>query len=392
MKPNDKLNVFRILSCLGMLVSAIVSAAILCLTNHLEFDEVFCMMVVILGIMPVIFLEMAYERRRNLIANNTQTQYRRIARGFYLCCLLMLGGSLLPEFCRPVMLIALIMVAFSNENIAVLAVTFLNTLLVLTTGGSFHELLTYTLLTVLAIVPAKILKNKEYRLYMGLIMGVLHLLLSGVFYYLTNEKISLTVLIYGAVNGLIAALYGIFLFPKNEKKTIEEIHFQYEHLLTEDYSLLREIANYSQAEYKHACKVSKLGRQCATILGLKEDLVAAAGMFYRLGRLEGEPVVAHGVELGEKHCFPEELLQILREYGALEALPSTPESALIHMIDSILLKIELLDKQVGGSKWNKEVLIYQTLNESSTAGIYDKSGLSINAFIKIREFLAKEDM
>ena len=61
------------------------------------------------------------------------------------------------------------------------------------------------------------------------------------------------------------------------------------------------------------------------------------------------------------------------------------------MIDAILLKIELLDKQVGNSQWNREVLIYQTLNEYSTAGLYDSSGLSINTFIKIRELLAKED-
>ena len=62
------------------------------------------------------------------------------------------------------------------------------------------------------------------------------------------------------------------------------------------------------------------------------------------------------------------------------------------MIDGILLKIELLDKQVGASQWNREVLIYQTLNEYSTAGLYDASGLSINAFIKIRELLAKEEL
>ena len=54
------------------------------------------------------------------------------------------------------------------------------------------------------------------------------------------------------------------------------------------------------------------------------------------------------------------------------------------------MKIELFEKDVGQSKWNKDIIIFQTLNEYSSSGIYDESGLSMNQFIKIREFLSKE--
>ena len=80
----------------------------------------------------------------------------------------------------------------------------------------------------------------------------------------------------------------------------------------------------------------------------------------------------------------------MREYNATDDLPSTPESALVHIIDGLLIKMELLDSEVGTSQWNREVLIHQTLNEFSSAGYYDKSGLSINAFLQIRGWLAKE--
>jgi len=65
---------------------------------------------------------------------------------------------------------------------------------------------------------------------------------------------------------------------------------------------------------------------------------------------------------------------------------------LVHMIDGLLIKLELLENEVGTSKWNREVLIYQTLNEFSSAGLYDNSGMSINAFLKVREWLAKEEL
>ena len=103
-------------------------------------------------------------------------------------------------------------------------------------------------------------------------------------------------------------------------------------------------------------------------------------------------MVENGVKKAKELCFPEELVQILREYQAEKELPSTPESALIHMLDAVLLKKELLTKDIGARKWNREMLIFQTLNELSTAGIYEKSGLGINAFLKIREMLAKEEL
>ena len=37
------------------------------------------------------------------------------------------------------------------------------------------------------------------------------------------------------------------------------------------------------------------------------------------------------------------------------------------------------------------MVIYQTLNDESSSGIYDSSGLTMNQFLKIREFLAKEE-
>ena len=37
------------------------------------------------------------------------------------------------------------------------------------------------------------------------------------------------------------------------------------------------------------------------------------------------------------------------------------------------------------------MVIYQTLNEYSASGIYDQSGLGMNMFLKIREYLVNEE-
>lgn len=392
MNVQEKISKYRTRPFIAIVLSAIVSSVFLCVINALEFDEISCVLFVILGFMPVIYFELEYERRRNMIANNPQTDYTRIAVGFGLCCGILFITSFMPEFCRPVMLFPLIMIAFSNETLGMAASLFFNILLAMTTGGSFNELLTYVVMTIIACVLSKALHEAEYAVWIGWILLFCNILFPCVFCYWSSEKLSIMQLLFGIFNGIITAVYAIRFYPKVVEETKQELVFRYDTILSKDYFMVKEIYGYSSAEYLHARRLSEISLKYARVLGLNETLAEAAGFYYRLGRLEGDPVVENGVKKAEELCFPQELIQILREYQAEKELPSTPESALIHMLDAVLLKKELLSTDIGSSKWNREVLIFQTLNELSTAGIYEKSGLGINAFLKIREMLAKEEL
>ena len=61
------------------------------------------------------------------------------------------------------------------------------------------------------------------------------------------------------------------------------------------------------------------------------------------------------------------------------------------MTDALVSKFEVLDHTTLSSSWNRDMVIYQTLNDESASGIYDGSGLTMNQFLKIREFLSKEE-
>lgn len=392
MKEQEKISIHRVLPILGMIVSAIAASGILCVINNLEIDQILCVMFVILGFVPVMIFELTFERRRKRIGNNTETTYARIALGFFICCVLMVAFSFMPEFFRPAILLPLIMLAYSNETIGITAALFFDVLLAMTTGGSFNELLAYIIVSMIAYALAKALKKRDFRVLIGLILAFVSILFPCIFYYLSNETIGISSFVYAIINGVVVALYAIFLYPKTKRITIFEIEQFYDDLLGDDYRLVREVRSYSKAEFLHARKVSEIAYKYANILRLNANLASVAGFYYRLGHWEGEPFVENGVKKAKEMCFPTELVQILKEYNGENELPSTPESALVHIIDGIAIKLELLENEVGTSQWNREVVIYQTLDEFSSSGLYDKSGLSINAFIKIRELLAKEEL
>lgn len=387
----QKISVYRVLPMLGMIVSILAATGVLCLLNKNEIDEIICIAFLIIGFLPIGIFELAYERNRGLIGNNEQTTYGRLAIGVFISSVVLVAISFMPEYFRPVILIPLIVAAFSNESIAIITALLFNCILTMTTSGSFLEVLSYTILVIIGALFSKALKENEYRIYIAGIFVCSGILFPNIFYYLANEEIVLSNLLFGIVNGIIIVIYTVFIFPKNVQETEEEVLHRYERFLEEDYVQVRVVRNYSWIEYCHAKKVSDIAYKYAKRLGFKAELAGVAGFYYRIGRWEGEPVVENAIKKAHELCFPQELIDIISEYNGEQKLPSTPESALVHIIDALIIKLELLETEVGTSQWNREVLIHQTLNEFSTAGLYDNSGLSINAFIKIREWLAKEE-
>ena len=388
----EKISLYRVLPILGIVISAITVAGMLCYVNELESNQIVCVIFLVIAFLPLIIFELTFERRREMLGKNKQTTYQRAMNGFFIGSLVMLGISFMPEYFRPVLLLPVIMSGFSNDILGLIVGMFFNVLLAFTTGGSFYELLTYTMLILVGSMLSKLIKYVEYRLFVGMIYLFSSVLFPNIFSYFMNETIELGNLVLGLVNGLVAAIYVIVLYPNIRERTNREKHYYYGDILADEYVQVRTIRNTSPADYYHARKVSEIACKYALQLELDADLASAAGFYYRLGTWRGGPPIESGVWMANKLCFPDELVQILREYNGTDDLPSTPESALVHIIDGVLCKLELSESEVETSQWDKEVLIHQTLNDFSSAGLYDKAGISINTFIKIREWLLKEEL
>lgn len=388
----EKISKYRVWPIIGMISSVIAATGVLCYLNKLEIDQIICLSFLVISFVPLIVMELIFQRRREMIGNNNQTNYKRVLFGFILTSIILVGISFMPEYFRPVIILPILMSAFSNDLLGLITGIFYTIILSLTTGGNIYELLAYMMLVLVGGMLSKMLKHVEYRLLIGMIYLFSSVLFPNIFYYFTHEEIAFENLALGIGNGFVVAVYVIAFYPNIREKTVREKHYYYGDILADDFVQVREIREYAPADYAHARKVSELAYKYALKLDLDADLAAAAGFYYRLGKWQGDPPIEKGVLKAQELCFPEALIQILKEYNATDELPSTPESALVHMIDSILVKMELLDKNVGTSQWNREVLINQALNEFSSAGYYDKSGLSINTFINIRTWLTREEL
>ena len=213
----------------------------------------------------------------------------------------------------------------------------------------------------------------------------------NLFYYIANKEYSIYYSVIGAGIGVASVLLSVICFQFINPNSKEEIPDFLIDIITDDYSEVREVKKYSKAEYEHSDLVSTISYKAAKAAGLDANLCAAAGFYYRMGQWQGEPYIENGVKKAESLCFPERLINILWEYHGEVRKPQTPESALVHMVDALVIRLKNYKSEIGNSDWNHEIIVVQILNEFSVSGIYDESGLGMNHFLKIRDYLKKEE-
>lgn len=392
MKRKETISIFRVMAVFLIIVMTGLTSAFFCWQNQYYADEWLCILFLDIVFLMILIFELEYERKRRMLSYNMATTFFRVAAGYALCCLLSVAFPYLPEFFCPVILIPLLMEAMSNETIAIVTGIYLNLLFGMICSGNYYELVCYCLLTILGGVLAKALHKRKFRIYVSILLFCISLLFPIVFYYWSYKEITLTVYLYGGMSGLITLFMALVIYNRLKQGTERELENRYLDILSEEYNVVQELKQYFPADYRHAERVSVIMSGCAKELGYDVLLCTAAGFYYRMGKWQGEPHVENGVKRARQLCFPGELVQILSEYYGEERLPQTPESALVHMVDAVAIKMDAINQNVEQSQWNHEMIIYQTLNEYSSMGLYDKSGMGMNQFLKVREFLVKEKL
>lgn len=388
---NDRFVAKRYVNIVLMLLVTLVGSAVISLMHGSYLDEVIIYLIVGASFMALFLFMLEHNRMQRAISSNRETTFRRILHGYIWAWGIVLLSSFLPEFLKPMLAVTFIMAAFGTQSIAMCTGMFLNAMLCLALGSTIQEMILYTLMTLFGCILSEAIENNAFHVWYKLITIALSTALPALFYYLAYREVKISLLFFGALEGILIVflLHLFYLNAVTEKEA--EVPDMIEDMLDDSYPLNREMKSFSKADYQHAKRVSRLSAKCASLVGADEKLCAVAGFYYRVGILEGDSIVGSGVRIAQRECFPEAVIRIISEYNGERNVPSSIESAIVHMVDALIKKIEVFDSDTMSSGWNQDMVIYQTLNDFSAQGLYDKSGLSMNMFLKIREYLVNEE-
>lgn len=388
---NDRFVIKRYLNIALILLGTLTGTMVVSLLHGKYMDEVVVYLMIALMFMALFLFVLEYNRMHKSISSNKETTFRRILHGYMISWLIMVISSFMPEFLKPMLAISLIMTAFGTQGIAMCVGMFLNAMLCLILGSSIHEMVLNALFILFGCMLADAMEESRKKFWYELVILTVSTMLPALFYYLCYRETKMSLLLFGALEGLVIDIFLHLFYMRTVDEREAEIPDMLDDMLDDSYPLRRELKKFSKVDYEHAKRVSSLSEKCARLVGVDEKLCAAAGFYYRIGILEGESIVSGGIRIAQRECFPEDIIRIISEYNGEQTLPSTIESAIVHMVDGLIKKIEVFDADMMSSGWNQNMVIYQTLNDFSAQGLYDNSGLSMNMFLKIREYLVNEE-
>ncbi len=300
-------------------------------------------------------------------------------------------AAFFPAYTAPVMAIGILCNGTFSTKIGAAMGVYFAVLAAVFCGTGLYTMAAYVTLAVVSIFLAELALDGRLRIWVGMLIISLSVVLPVCCCYLDTHVLQPQVIMI-TLPGSILTLLVVHILPglRNRVQTEEEIGL--DTIMDRQYHLQKMIEKYSSVDYDHALRVSRLAAKVAGELGADEKLTMAGGFYYRIGKLEGEPFIENGVRIAQQNCFPERLVQILEEYNGINRAPRTLESAIVQISDMIVTKFDLLDKDTFSAGWNRDIVIYQTMNEKSSEGLYDHCGLSMNQFLKIRELLVKEEI
>ena len=395
MRQKNRFSTIRIFYAIVIALIFIVSNTLLCSLASVLIDKYICIIAINICFFCLFFLLIIRRRLEDRLPENNYISYGKIA-----CVILIewaitiLCSDYAPSFFAPMIVLPVIASTVFDDSLSNAFSLYLVIISSLSWDYSVYMVLCYVTMVLFGGLISNFLKKGEaiQKLYGLILQFAASTLVSIIFYYFNYLELTFSVLVYGIVAGLVACIITVIALPILSSRVERAQSVAYDYFLDEEYSLYNEIRKFSIIEYNHASRLSRLSRKCAKAINANADLAACAGFYYRLGKIEGEPMIDNAIKIANNHCFPYDVIQILSEYGGIVSLPSTKESAIVHMVDSVVTKVELFDSDSMSSSWNQNMVIYQTINELSQKGFYDNSGLTMNQFLTIREILANEDI
>ncbi|MBQ8279372.1 MAG: hypothetical protein IJZ23_05985 [Roseburia sp.] len=381
----------RIYKMIAIFLIMTVFSIFIGILKNMLLDQLLCLVVLDMVFFSILSFLLEHERLAGRLSKNRTTDYNRVLMGVLLASLLAAICGFLPEFVKPVLAIAIVMTGFSSEWIGLCISIYYSMILAITCNMSTNELIGYVLLVLSCSMLFAAWENSGLKKSFILIICCLQTIIPTVFYYMEYLEFKLSILIVSVMLGVCLTVALQLIYDKVRYFRENEIENILQDMLDEEYAVAKELRRFSEKDYKHGQLVSQVARECARIAGADEVVCAIGGLYYRIGILKGEQIAENGVLVAAEKCFPEKIYQLIKEYHGVLELPSTPESAIVQMIDGVLNRIEEMRANDEMNDWNKDMAIYHTLTEFSSNGMYNKAGLSMHKFLEIREYLVKED-
>ena len=188
---------------------------------------------------------------------------------------------------------------------------------------------------------------------------------------------------------------------KNYKSDIKEVESSYEilnnsdlidkkdysYLLNENSSPYRLLAE-DEILLSKAKRTSRLVKEITELIGGNESLAQVGSFYAECGRTISSNYIKEGLIIARDNNFPVEIIAFIKEHNFKLGYPKSRETAITMIICKLTSTIEFLESR--GMKRNLSTVVDGVMDSCLMAGRLDASGLSLNEYKFIKDYLIEE--
>jgi putative nucleotidyltransferase with HDIG domain len=216
----------------------------------------------------------------------------------------------------------------------------------------------------------------------GIITIISYVVLSVLYQYMTYEKIDTFTLLVGIVPMIISVLP---LYINRILKSLNSFYLRKKLrvICDDENELVLTLMSRNETAYFHSLRVADVSMRVARELKANVALVNAGARFHEIGKLKSSNYVADGIEMMKKQGFPKEVINIVKEHNSKVNKPTTIESAIVMLADSIETTMSTI-KETRGNNFNQKKIVESIIDIRFDTGMLDYAIKDLKKLKKIR--------
>ncbi|MCR5784282.1 MAG: HDIG domain-containing protein [Eubacterium sp.] len=332
-----------------------------------------------------------FEQQRHDLYDIVYRSYKSFFLMSLLCALIMACSIVFPMYTEPVMICCIICgIIFEPYTGMVFGLCF-GIIYAINTGIEINGIM-FICLSVMAgaMISSSIKVNTYKKLYWAYVVIMAYYVSVGaLLYFLENNEINYMFITYSVSSALLQCVILFAFITVYNKYILEAERFRIGIILDKNYDLQNIMRDFDKDYYNHSLYVAKVCKLMAEEIGADVDVATCTGLYYHIGDMnDSEGSYKSAVKIALEYKFPASVIHNLYEIGAKYRFPSNGESLIAYITDNVFGELD--EKRANNIPiGDYEIYIHQYTNQISRSGVMDKSGISMNQFLKIREILVR---
>ncbi len=300
--------------------------------------------------------------------------------------------AFIPEFIIPVASLCLIYMILSSFKTGTTAsLLFVSMIMIVTGEGGWLFLYYFSCAFLLMLLYSK--PGYLDRIVLPLLLfSALRISLFALIVILPDTNVTPQLMIAaagGLILDLVIASVGVYRLRQD---VVKRTSIRLTAISDPEHPLLKELRNESRDEFFRAVHTAYLCKNCAVKIGADEYLARALGYYHRIGVLRGDNmnIPQKTLSIATENEFEPELIELIREYGAISGGSLSKETSIVIICDSLVSAVT--DKFKYSDSVDYDEMIDYVMDFYKKDNHFSQSLLSLKELDRIEKCLKGEKL